>query len=136
MLSIRSDGCRGRAVFTKIDLFGSSVRLTYKGEEKFSTPCSQASSVLVLTLYLILLGIKITEFVAQHDPLQFVSIQTQSMDQSLDLTALGFSFAVLAPEASLGRLEAHHVAWSAKDGVKRELELPLVACDTLRGLAI
>ena len=53
------------------------------------------------------------------------------MDEPINLTEIGFSFAVENLEANIGLIEASQVHWSGISGVKQQTKIELVPCDTL-----
>ena len=53
------------------------------------------------------------------------------MDEPIDLTKIGFSFAIENLEANIGLIEASQVYWSGSTGEKNETQIELVPCDTL-----
>ena len=104
----------------KFDIFGRDVNFFYKGQEYFSTRWGCIMSIFVTVFYLIMVSLKWTEFFGETDPLAYFSETRQSMEYPINLTELGFTFAVDNLEASIGQIEATQVHWSGKDGVKRE----------------
>ena len=51
-------------------------------------------TAFIILSYLIIAGLKLTEFFGEIDPIKYVSETRQSMEDKLDLKELGFTFAV------------------------------------------
>ena len=103
-----------------LDYFWTYVNFFYKGNEYFSTGWGQFVTIFVTVAYLALIGLKFTEFFGETDPITYFSETRQDVQHRLNLSSLGFSFALENVDADLGTLEAHQVHWSGSDGVKIE----------------
>ena len=55
----------------------------------------------------------------------------QNVDEEIDLTEAGFSFAVQNIDPSIGRLAAWQVNWDGVTGEKTTRSIPLAPCNTL-----
>ena len=71
-----------------LDLFTSNINFSYRGRDKFSTSCGRTVTLIVITAYLVLIGLKMVEFVGETDTIEYMSITGQSMDEVIDLTEL------------------------------------------------
>ena len=80
-------------------------------------------TVFVAVVYLIMVTLKWTEFFGETDPVNYFSETRQSMEHPIDLTKLGFSFAVENLDANFGVIEASQIHWSGIDGVKHETRI-------------
>ena len=77
-----------------MDFFGKEVNFFYKGAERYSTGWGRFVSVSVMLGYVTLMGLKFTEFFGETDTIHYFSETRQSMQESIELSQLGFSFAV------------------------------------------
>ena len=91
----------------KIDMFGTSLPLTYKNKATYTTSCGSVMTIIAVSGYLVLLGLKLMEFFGQSDPVRHSTVQAASQDRSLDLNEIGFTFAVENVATEIGQLEAH-----------------------------
>ena len=79
----------------------------YKGRERFSTGWGRCVSVTVMVGYCALVGLKLTEFFGETDPIHYFSETRQNLDNAIELSQLGFTFAVEEFPADVGKVEAH-----------------------------
>ena len=89
----------------RLDLFGiSPMSLTYKGLSTYRTTCGSVVSILAILSYITLVGLKLTEFLGQTDPVRFHTVQSAGagISPSLDLDELQFNFAVEAVPPEVG----------------------------------
>ena len=114
-----------------LDFFGTEVNFFYKGAERFSTGWGRFVSVSVLLGYSTLVGLKFMEFFGETDQIHYFSETRQSMQESIELSELGFTFAVQDLQPNLGRIQAYQVKWSGTDGLKTKSPIDLVECDSL-----
>ena len=78
-----------------------------------------------------LTSFKLVEFFGETDPIEYMTIAKQSMEENLDLESLGFAFAIENLDAAYGRVVVEQVSWSGTDGEKSETELKMGLCTNL-----
>lgn len=66
--------------------------------------------------YTTLVLFKMTEFFGETDPIHYTAVMKQDLEESLDLEALGFGFAVEEIKPEFGYIVAHQVDWSVAEG--------------------
>ena len=115
----------------QLDVFGREVEFFFKGQQKFKTKCGCFVTAFIILSYLIIAGLKLTEFFGEIDPIKYVSETRQSMEDKLDLKELGFTFAVENIQPEIGRIELVQIDWDGKDGMKHETQIELIPCDEL-----
>lgn len=115
------------------DMFGTDIKFFYKGQEVYTTMCGSVVTMVALVAYLTLAIIKSIEFFGMTDPDMFFTETHQSYEEPLDLTELGFSFAIenFPSEESGLVVELHSISWDGYTGEKLEEEIPLEPCTTL-----
>ena len=96
----------------RLDIFGREVNFFYKGQEYFSTRWGCIVTIFVAVFYMIMVGLKWTEFFGETDPVEYFSETRQSMKEPINLAEIGFSFAIENLEANLGQIEATQTHWS------------------------
>ena len=65
------------------------------------------------------------------DPDAYFTETHQSMQEAIELTELGFTFAVENIPKNLGKIELHQVTWNGVNGVKTQTQIPLEPCESL-----
>ena len=100
------------------DLFGSNINFYYRGMEKFHTTWGCIVTFIIVLTYLAMVSVKCIEFFGETDGIDHFSETYQSINESIDLMKLGFSFAVENVDQTMGKLEAFQVRWSGIDGSK------------------
>ena len=115
----------------QLDIFGRGVEFFFKGQQEFKTKWGCVVTAFIVTTYLIIFLLRLTEFFGETDPIEYFSQTRQSMDERIDLNKLGFTFAVENIEARIGRIEVSQVDWDGTDGIKRSTPIELVNCEEL-----
>ena len=82
------------------------MSLFYKNDTHFNTKWGCIITCFVTVTYLTMVGLKLTEFFGETDPVAYFSDSRQSMDEPIELSELGFTFAVENVNRNIGRLEA------------------------------
>ena len=101
----------------QLDLFGTTVNFTYRGDDYYTTRCGSSVTILAVTIFVILAGIKFVEFFGSTDPIEYMTEAKQPMDEKIDLDSLGFTFAIEKLDPAYGRLVVEQVVW---DGITGE----------------
>ena len=58
----------------KCDLFGTTVKFTYKGDDVYRTKCGSFVSVVAVVGYLTLVSFKLIEFFGETDPIHYMAV--------------------------------------------------------------
>ena len=87
--------------------------------------------MFVTIAYMFVVSLKWVEFFGETDPIEYFSEGKQSMLEPINMSELGFIFAIDSIDERLGTIKVTHVDWSGTDGVKNETEIELVKCDTI-----
>ena len=115
-------------------MFGTDIKFFYKGQEQYKTYCGGILTVLAKLAYVYVIVIKCINFIAMTDPDRYFTETHQSLDEPIDLVALGFTFAVENPRSSNFEnaddlvIELHQVEWDGYSGEKVETQLVLEPC--------
>ena len=81
-------------------------------------------------------SLKLIEFFGETDPIEYFSETPQSMDQTIDLKDIGFSFAIESIEKELGEVVVHQISWSGLTGDKAITPILMEPCESLQPLDI
>ena len=131
MLMLRKKHTQCLGGMKDFDLFGTDIKFFYKGREVYTTVCGSIVTLLAMVAYLTLVGIKMNEFFGMTDPDQYFTETYQSLQEPIELTELGFSFAIENIPVSLDAIvELHQVEWDGLSGVKIETQISLEACES------
>ena len=87
------------------DLFGTDIKFFYKGQEVYTTLCGSIVTLIAMAGYLALVGIKMNEFFGMTDPDAYFTESHQNMLEPIELTELGFTFAVENIPKRFGQVE-------------------------------
>ena len=93
--------------FLQFDLFGSNINFYYRGMEKFHTAWGCTVTFFIVLIYLTMVGIRFIEFFGETDGIEHFSERYQSLNESIELMDLGFSFAVENVDQTMGKIEAY-----------------------------
>lgn len=117
--------------FQHLDAFGKRVNFYYKGEGQFSTGYGCLITLVVAMAYLIMVSLKLTEFLLKTDSIETSTSMRQDLDDSIILSKIGFSFAIPRIDERIGYFQVDQVNWSSRDGQKRKRPIELVECNML-----
>ena len=120
------------AKLQRFDAFGAEIDFYYKGKGKFNTAWGCFCTAFVAVGYLIMVGLKCTEFLWEKDGIVQFSQQTQDQTDLINLTELGFHFAVENVDPKIGRFLAYEVSWDGETGRQIEKPIAMKPCDALK----
>ena len=100
----------------QFDVYGADISFYYKGEGKFHTAWGCIVTLFVAMVYLFMISLKFIEFFDETDPIEQLSEAIQSLDEVIDLTSNGFSFAVENIDERIGKIQAYQVKWDVYNG--------------------
>ena len=86
-------------------MLGRNINLFYKGEEQYKTYLGTAVTFIVATGVLLMISLKFVEFFGEVDPISYFLESRQDMDEIIDFTEIGFSFAIETIEEEYGSIE-------------------------------
>ena len=81
----------------------------------------------------IVLTLRLVEFFAETDPIEYFSETSQDLLEEINLREIGFSFAIEQIEEEFGSIEVHRIDWSGIDGSKKKTKIIMEECEILRG---
>lgn len=93
------------------DAFGRRVTLTYQGEGYYTTWVGVMMTTVCIVIYLGLVGYRLTEFFMLSDATPKQGQQNWHEDEAIDVSRLGFDFAVEKIDPSYGAVKAYTVSW-------------------------
>ena len=110
-----------------IDNFGKPISFSIDGQQTFNTVVGGVATVVVMTLFLILLVSKSITLFGKTNPnltMQTINKDFNESEETFNLSSKDFMFAVTDVHSDLGRIEA--VMIDADTG--SETVIPMVSC--------
>ena len=92
------------------DYFAKTIRLTFQGKDRYTTPIGGAISIVCFTVAMFLLLLKTVELVGKADP-ELSMIESESNYERSDLFELGFMFAVQSIDPRIGKIQTSFAKW-------------------------
>ena len=89
------------SIFKKVDMFGQSVKLTFRKDTQFKTDIGGVASIFLFILLGFLLSIKTLEYTDVGNADQYEANQIAS-DETINLYDLNYRFAIEEVDARLG----------------------------------
>ena len=110
-----------------IDNFGKPISFSIDGQQTFNTVVGGVATVVVMTLFLILLVSKQITLFGKTNPNLTMQTMNKDFDESeetFNLSSKDFMFAVTDVPTDLGRIEAVMIDADART----ETSIPMVSC--------
>lgn len=128
------------SMLKNLDIFGETVKFTFRQKGSFQTWFGTFITCAVLTLFTAFAGVRTLKLFNAEDP--FFSMMTMAEEKidPIDLWALNFVFAVEDIDPRAGRIVVEHVKWGKAEGAsqsdpyisKIKTPIEMVNCTSLR----
>ena len=87
------------------DLFGRPINFFYNGNNEYTTRWGCFITGFVLIVFMTMTSLKFVEFFGDTDPIEYFILARQDPGELINLTELGFTFAVEDIDESIGWVE-------------------------------
>ena len=118
----------------EIDIYGSQMGFTFKGNATYSTLCGRTCSVLSFMFLIFFYSFKTLDFLGKVDPRISMVEDTYDPTTMFDLHKLGFRFAVRNIDPKYGRLDVKKIIRRVdKNNMRNDTQtsIKMVPCDDL-----
>ena len=86
------------------DLFGRPINFFYNGNAEYTTRWGCFVTGFVVIAFMTMTSLKFVEFFDETDPIEYFALKGQDQTVPIDLTAIGFTFAVEAIDEKIGSI--------------------------------
>ena len=121
-----------KAFLSDIDFFGGTIGFTFKGKKSHTTMLGGVCSMISVFILIMYYTIKSVDFFGRLDPSISMVENFQDSSKSIDLTALGYRFAIERFDESLGEYQLFQFRRERQENgtiSKTYSKLDLVPCD-------
>ena len=114
--------------FSRCDLFGQAIALTFKGQSDYRSVFGSIMSIGCVLVFAIFFSIRTKALLSGENAFMFVSAVNRR-DEAFDLLQLGYTFAVKAIPSEIGTISLK--AWSQRNSeheAGESVDIPLTKC--------